>query len=139
KGKTSGGLRIRDHSPSKSAILSAHANSYGRNLQAWNVNLVVGPEHSAERWEQQIGRTHRYGQERPVHYDVLATSAESLQALDAAISEAHNAEQTSGIRQKLLTAEWDWANVSPEAQQPSLIPEADEARRARWTRRSAAR
>jgi len=133
KGKTSGGHSIKSHPASQSAILSTHANSYGRNLQAWCVNLVIGPEHSAEKWEQQIGRTHRYGQERPVHYDVLVSCAENLAALDAAISEAHNAEQVGGTQQKILTAAWDWSNLAPEARNPLLIPEEDYARRSRWT------
>lgn len=132
KGKTSGGVNIRDYPATKSAILSTHANSYGRNLQAWSVNLVVAPEFSAEKWEQQMGRTHRYGQEHSVHYDVLVTSAESLQALDRAVSEAHNAEQMWGLQQKLLTATWDWSYVTEAARHPEMIVD-DDARAMRWT------
>lgn len=133
KGLDKEGRPIQKHPPSESAIVSTHANSYGLNLQAWNRNLVIGPEYSAEKWEQQIGRTHRYGQEHPVSYDVLVSCAENLQALAAAISEAHNAQQTFGLQQKLLHASWDWSQVSEEANEPRMI--RDEGRKARWTRR----
>lgn len=141
KGKTESGYRIQQHRPDSltgngSAILSVNANRRGRHLPMWNRNLVLGVEHSAERNEQMIGRTHRYEQNRPVHVTYAVCCAEDLRALAAAQSEALNAQAVGRIRQKLLSANWSW-NVSPGALQPWTIPETEPGKRARWSHRGA--
>lgn len=45
-----------------SVVVSVQANSEGRNLQAWNENLVISPPPTGTVWEQMLGRTHRDGQ-----------------------------------------------------------------------------
>ena len=46
-----------------SIVASVSSNSEGRNLQAWNQNLVISPPPTGNVWEQLMGRTHRPGQE----------------------------------------------------------------------------
>ncbi len=126
-GKSANGNSIADLDPSCSAVLSANANRRGRNLQGWSRALVVGPEHSAERWEQMLGRIHRQNQKRACRVDILLTSAESIQALDAACKEAQHAKTMTSLPQKLLAADWTWS-VAPEILNPTL----DSPGRARW-------
>jgi hypothetical protein len=58
------GQPVESAEPKKgSIVLSVQANSEGRNLQAWNDNLVISPPPTGTVWEQIIGRTHRQGQE----------------------------------------------------------------------------
>lgn len=139
EGKTRSGYAIGNHPPTKSAILSVNANRRGRNLQGWNRNLVFGVEHSAERNEQMLGRTHRYGQERPVYVVYAVSCAEDFQALDAALSEARNAEHVGKIRQKLLHAEtFDW-QVTEGALKPWTLTQINPGACARWSRASASK
>jgi hypothetical protein len=48
-------------------ILSINAYYAGKNLQAWNVNVLVEYTSNALIIEQLIGRTHRQGQQKPVY------------------------------------------------------------------------
>lgn len=96
------GKPIERADPRRSAILSIDANLRGRNLQAWNRNLVTTWPQSARYAEQLLGRTHRYGQKRPVYTDVLITSGLSKYAFDMSIREAEFVLITQGQRQKLL-------------------------------------
>lgn len=48
-------------------ILSVKAYYAGKNLQAWNVNVLVEYTSNALIIEQLIGRTHRQGQQKPVY------------------------------------------------------------------------
>lgn len=53
-------------------VASVASNSEGRNLQAWNDNLVVTPMPTGNEWEQLLGREHRPGQEEDeVWFEVL--------------------------------------------------------------------
>lgn len=131
-GKDAHGRYIGDYDPTKSAILSIAANSRGRNLQAWNRGLVIGPPQAATMWEQGVfGRMHRQGQTRPVYLDVILACAENVRAVEEAYAEARTCEQKMGQEQKLLIASYDWTAV-PAAR---LYPEEDHPARARWTRR----
>ena len=98
------GKPIERADPRRSAILSIDANLRGRNLQAFNRNLVLGWPQSARYAEQLLGRTHRYMQKRPVHVDVLLTSGLTQYAFDMSIREAEFVLITQGQRQKLLRA-----------------------------------
>jgi hypothetical protein len=132
KGRTSGGLYIGDADGRTSAILSAHANRRQRNLQAFNRNLIIGPEQSAERLEQQIGRTHRRGQQKPVYVDFLVSAGCSVKALLAARGEAKHVQTTLHMPQKILSTDWDWSNCQPYVLSPEGL--IDDHKLARWGR-----
>ena len=133
EGKSSSGRKITNVPGTQSAVLTVGANYRGRNLQdRWCRNLIVGPWHSGERWEQMMGRTHRQGQVGDeVSFDILITSVESIQAIESAMREAGGAEEDQRMIQKLRAATWDWSCVPYEAIHPPL----DHPSRARWTRR----
>jgi hypothetical protein len=87
-----------------SLVLSGQANLRGRNLQGWTRNLIVTPPRSARYLEQMFGRTHRQGQTRPVHVDVLCTSGDTFDGFEASLREASFGQAVYGITQKLLRA-----------------------------------
>lgn len=125
------GRYIMDHSPQESAIVSLRANARGRNLQLWNSNLVVGPPQAATDWEQAIcGRTHRQGQEHPVHIEVLISCAENLYSVQKAHAEAGWVRSRGGSVGRLLVARYDWS-VFPMAELADLPVE--HPAKARWT------
>lgn len=105
KGLTAAGSSIERADPGKAAVLSIGSNLRGRNLQAWNKNLLIGCPQSAKFFEQLIGRTHRYGQKRPVTADVMLTSSGSLYSFDMLIKEAQFVLSVRGKRQKILRAD----------------------------------
>ena len=99
------GRVIEDHPPNKgSAVVSIAANSTGRNLQAWNRNLVVGMPTNGKAWEQLLGRTHRDGQRNPVSVEVWFTCREDLDGFWKAVDQARYIEQVTGQCQKLTYA-----------------------------------
>lgn len=90
----------------KPVIASIRANSTGRNLQAWNKNLLTCPPTGAPSWEQLIGRTHRDGQTADeVTFDVLLGCRENWNALDRALAITRATSQTMGAGAKLLLAD----------------------------------
>lgn len=96
---------IMDASPDIPIIASARANSTGRNLQAWNRNLITAPT-SDQAMEQLLGRTHRDGQlADTVTADVVMTCREHYDSLVRAIEGARVNEQVMGHSQKLLLAD----------------------------------
>lgn len=97
------GLHAAD--PSSSLVASWHANKKGFNLQAWRRHLVVHPPQSAKWLEQIFGRPHRAGQDRPVVFDVLATSGGTLDSFEVAIGEAMRVRARDAMTQKILRAE----------------------------------
>jgi hypothetical protein len=133
EGKTASGSYIGDADGTQTCILSAHANRRQRNLQMFRRNLIIAPEHSAERLEQQIGRTHRYGQEHPVEVTILASGGCSVKAIFAACEEARNVQVTMRMHQKILNATWDWSQCNGLVTHPHQLPK-DDIRRARWCR-----
>lgn len=87
-------------------IASIAANSQGRNLQRWSVNLVTAAPAGADAWEQLIGRTHREGQRADtVSFDVMIGCKEHDDALDKAIDGARMIHMMTGNEQKLLLAD----------------------------------
>lgn len=56
------GFPIEGVKPDGCIVASVASNSEGRNLQAWNDNLVISPPPTGKVWEQMMGRTHRPGQ-----------------------------------------------------------------------------
>lgn len=110
-GMTKEGKPIEHASPHESAILSIAANSEGRNLQAWNKNLVLSCPSAGDRWQQLLARTHRSGQKADeVTCDVLVTCEEHAQAWLSAIESATYLEHTTGNKQKLLQADITGSN-----------------------------
>jgi hypothetical protein len=115
EGCTTAGASIERDPGKKPAIVSILSNIEGRNLQRWNRNLIVGCPQSALTLQQLLGRTHRYGQTKPVHADVLLTSGGSAYSFDMARREAKFVLQTQGLRQKLLRAHIERATFKSKA------------------------
>jgi hypothetical protein len=88
-------------------ILSIDSNMLGRNLQAYCNNLNVGWEQAGPRAEQRLGRTHRSGQDRPVHDRTILLSARTIRGFDNTYSEAQFVKSARGLTQKILTATVD--------------------------------
>ncbi len=109
----------------RSFVSSWNANKKGFNLQPWRRNAVIDPPTSAKWNEQLYGRAHRSMQDRPVSYDVIATSGGTLDAFEASIAEARFAKITVGPTQKILRAKIE------RAPRPKITT----SNRFRWARR----
>lgn len=99
---------IDDQPGGSHIILSAASNSDGRNLQdRWCRNLIVNPHSDNKRWQQQIGRTHRRGQEADtVECDLIFACEEQRLALAKARRDAYYVVDSISNRQKLLIADF---------------------------------
>lgn len=117
------GLHVAD--PRASLVSSWHANMSGFNLQAWRRHLIVHPPQSAKWLEQIFGRAHRAYQDRPVTYDILATSGGTLDLFETAVSEATRVRVRDAMTQKILRADVQRAS-------PRVTP----SNRYRWARRT---
>lgn len=95
------GTPIEKAPPGRPIICSVASNKQGRNLQAWNRNLIVAPSSSGETWEQLIGRTHRTGQTNDVTVDVFFSTPEQKKAWSKALADARYQETLTGQEQKL--------------------------------------
>lgn len=92
--------------------LSLAAHRDGRNLQAFDTNIVLQPPANGEAWQQLLGRTHRPGQKADeVTCYVLAHTPEFDAALAKSRKDAAFAETVSGERQRLLQAEWSFLKI----------------------------
>jgi hypothetical protein len=108
EGLNSEGRPIESHPPNVPLVASVAANGTGRNLQAWNRNLIASAPPSGSTWEQLLGRTHREGQRAPeVSADVLLGCVESLDGFWRAVDDAAYAEEVTGQAQKLTHADTD--------------------------------
>jgi len=97
---------LEDHPPGTALIASIASNAEGRNLQAWNKNLIVSPPTSGALWEQLLGRTHRDGQEADeVIATLLISVTEQAAAFERARSDARAISDTLGQEQKLSYAD----------------------------------
>lgn len=106
KGLDSLGRDIERHKGS--LIASTSSCGEGRNLQAWNRNLVVlGPSYrGGKAMEQLLGRTHRDGQAADeVSAEILVSSLEHVLAFEQAKRDARFLEDFTGQSQKLLFAD----------------------------------
>jgi hypothetical protein len=96
-------------------IASIAANGTGKNLQAWNKNLIVSLPTGAAVWEQLLGRTHRQGQKADeVQVDVLLGCVEHLDAWKRARAEAQMASDMLGAPQKILIGDVTGFDVRAE-------------------------
>jgi hypothetical protein len=110
-GKSSGGGRIEQ--AGGPIIASISANGEGRNLQAWDKNLVVSCPPSGATWEQLLGRTHRQGQKSDsVVYQVVMSCIELWVGYQKAKRDATYIQDTTGQDQKLLVC--DTEEISKE-------------------------
>jgi hypothetical protein len=77
---------------------------------------VVGVSGKADQQEQQLGRTHRRGQTRPVEVQYLIASIENLESLYKARERAeHDRDTGRNESGKLLSGTWEvlgWDEVS---------------------------
>ena len=95
------------------SIISSMAHSTGKNLQEFSKNLVVSPYASNKKWEQLLGRTHRYGQkEDTVKVDVFSYVKEHKESIKKALLDAKYVYETMGTKQKLLYANLEKGLVS---------------------------
>lgn len=105
-GMDAAGNSIQDHD-GRPAAVSSRAVYRGFNLQAWNHNLVLNQYPLGSRYEQMIGRTHRFGQEADVvHVQMLFTVDEQRQGFTQAQRDCERAQETSGQKQKLCIADY---------------------------------
>ena len=87
----------------RSLVAGILSNSRGRNLQdRFNRGLAVQCPQSGDMCQQLFGRLHRFGQERPVQWDILITSGGSRYAWDMARREAGFVKETQRQKQKIL-------------------------------------
>jgi hypothetical protein len=87
------------------AIASVSSCSTGHNLQHHNKNLVISVP-SPIVLEQLISRTHRDGQEQPVHVDFLLRLKSDATQLDAAQVDAKSVGASFHVIQRLMYGEW---------------------------------
>jgi hypothetical protein len=115
QGQNAQGKPIEDHPPGEPLIASIASNAEGRNLQAWNQNLVVSWPPTGSTSEQLLGRTHRSGQEADeVVCALMATLPAQLQAFDRARQDAQYISDTTGQIQKLIYADVIVPELGPE-------------------------
>lgn len=88
------------------AVISIRAHSQGKNLQAWGNHFIAHPLSDGARWEQLLGRSHRHGQKRKVVKVTVPTFDEFSVALASARQSATYIEQSTGLKQRLLNADW---------------------------------
>lgn len=92
--------------------LSTAVYHAGWNLQAWKTQLVLEPDANPVTWEQQLGRTHRQGQEAGViRCDVLQHLWPLRYKVGEAINRARTVQSTMHQPQKLLMA--SYKNIGP--------------------------
>lgn len=105
KGEDRAGRPIMNARGDIAVAASQLSSGEGQNLQQFNRSLLLEPPTKAAAWEQLLGRTHREGQTRPVTYEVYAPFGRHMKAFAKARAGAEYVEQTTGARQKLLTAD----------------------------------
>jgi hypothetical protein len=89
----------------RTIVCSIAAHGTGKNLQAFNRNLITTFPANDGICEQLIGRTHRTGQSRDVTVDYYAHTAEEKDAFETAVRHATYVLETTGGLHKLLYAE----------------------------------
>lgn len=90
----------------QSIVASVHAHREGKNLQAFNRALVLSAPPGGQGWEQMMGRMHREGQMADeVSVEVMFHCVEQWNAFQQALRDARYAQETQGMRQKLLYAD----------------------------------
>lgn len=105
-GVDSSGASILNHDGAP-CVASTLAIYKGFNLQAWSHNFILNAYPVGARYEQLLGRTHRFGQQADaVHVVLLFTADEQRDGFEQARRDAEYAQQTTGQRQKLCIADY---------------------------------
>jgi hypothetical protein len=106
-GEADDGARLSDRTPaSERAVVSIKANSRGLNLQAnFCRGLVVQLPQSADECHQLFKRYHRFGQSRPVHWDILIASGAARYSFDMTLFEARLVKKQRRQTQTILRSE----------------------------------
>lgn len=92
---------ILNETGERSVIASIQACGTGKNLQPFNVGLVMGEPANNGAHEQLLGRKHRDGQKRPVKYTYFVACREHWTAISKAIDGAVKTQTESLQPQKL--------------------------------------
>lgn len=103
-GLDAAGKPVESHDPRYPAIVSILGNQEGRNLQAFNRNLVMCPPSTGMESEQLLGREHRSGQERDVTADFWFGCQEHAGAFWQAVQDSEYVLDSTGAEYKLITA-----------------------------------
>lgn len=91
----------------KHATLSINTHGTGKNLQAWDDQVVFEPPSGYRAYEQLLGRTHRPGQLSDcVKADILFSSAFHKARLYSALSKCRTAQENFDKNPKLLICSW---------------------------------
>lgn len=112
KGLNADKIAIEDHPSNRPLIASIQSNGEGRNLQAYNHNLITSFPPNGAIVEQLLGRTHRDGQEADeVIAEVVVTCVEHIAAVWQAHRDSQYVWDSTGSPQKLLLAAIDVAKA----------------------------
>ena len=87
-------------------LASIRSHSQGKNLQVWGNHYIAHPLSDGARWEQLLGRSHRQGQKRKIVSVSVLNHSEFGKALVSAKESAKYIEQATGLKQRLLNANW---------------------------------
>jgi hypothetical protein len=98
--------RIKEADGKRSAIVSIGAHHYGKNLQAFNKNLLGNHPGERSAWEQLTGRTHRYGQKNPVSIEIPFFTQELKKNIEIAIEQEKYVRETTDSERRFLYGEW---------------------------------
>lgn len=82
-------------------IMSITAHGTGKNLQAWQNQIIAHPLAHPARWEQMLARTHRNGQQADEVSCFVYTHSLFGRALRKARKDAKYIEETTGQEQRL--------------------------------------
>lgn len=98
---------IQTEDGTRPIIASVWAHGTGKNLQAWNRALFANDLADHNMWDQALARMHRPGQSAEVvHVDLYQHTSEMQDALAKAIGGARYQQQTEGVMNRLLFADW---------------------------------
>jgi hypothetical protein len=87
-------------------LISIRAHSQGKNLQMWGNHFIAHPLSDGGRWEQLLGRSHRHGQVRDEVCVTIPNFSEFSTAIESAKESARYIEESTGLKQRLLTGKW---------------------------------
>ena len=82
-------------------IMSIKAHATGKNLQAWNNQIVVHPLAHPSTWEQLLARTHRPGQNADEVFCSVLTTGLFGKAWHKAVKDSQYIEETTGQKQRI--------------------------------------
>ena len=102
------GATLRAEKGDRVVVCSIRGFGTGTNLQRFTRHLVLSNPASAETWQQLLGRPHRAGQTKSVHFEVYRHTPELRSALDKALERAEWIERFDKEETKLCFSTKDW-------------------------------